>query len=223
MNIQDNTVSAEKQVQKSRYTEIFNNGGKVNILFVGNSITRHEPKPEIGWNNDWGMAASSKENDYVHIAVRMLAEKLGKVNYCIANCGEWECRYFDDELICEWEKAKNFPADIVVIRLGENIVQAKDGLSLEPLAPHYLKMVQYFASSSSVKVITTGLFWRQETIERAILQVAQEQGYAFVPLSDLGEDEKNMAIGEFEHRGVAMHPNDRGMQKIAERIVAAAL
>ena len=58
MYITKNTVSAEGQVQKDHYTEVFNNGGKVKILFIGNSITRHEPKPEIGWPYDWGMAAS---------------------------------------------------------------------------------------------------------------------------------------------------------------------
>ena len=221
MDIQNNTVSAEKQVQKSRYTEIFDNGGKLNVLFIGNSITRHEPKPEIGWNHDWGMAATKRENDYVHIAVRLLEKKYGKVNYCIANCGAWELRYFDDGLICEWERAKNFPADVVVIRLGEIIAQAKDKLSLEPVAPHYTKMLKYFVNSPNVKVIITGLFWQQETIEKAIEQVAREQDCVFVRLSDLGEDESNMAIGEFAHRGVAMHPNDRGMKKIAERIVAA--
>ena len=221
MRIQSNTVSAQKQVQEKHYTEIFDNGGNLNILFIGNSITRHEPKAEIGWDNDWGMAASKKENDYVHVAVRLLEEKFGKVNYCIANCGEWELHYFNDELIYDWEKAKNFSADIVVVRLGENILQAKEKLLREPVAPHYRNMIKYFADSPTVKVITTGLFWREETIEIAIKHVAKEEGYIYVALEDLGEDDKNMAIGEFWHKGVAIHPNDEGMRKIAKRIVSA--
>ena len=93
-------MSAKSQVKRSHYIECFDNGGKINVLFLGNSITRHEPKSEIGWENDWGMAASKRENDYVHVAVRLLEEKLGKVNYCIANCGEWELNYYKDELDC---------------------------------------------------------------------------------------------------------------------------
>ena len=69
-----NTVKATEQVKKDRYVEDFQKDGKVKVLFIGNSITRHEPKPEIGWDNDWGMAASCRENDYVHVAVRFLEE-----------------------------------------------------------------------------------------------------------------------------------------------------
>ena len=50
--------------------------------------------------------------------------------------------------------------------------------------------------------------------------MAKEKGYLLVSLNDLGDDKGNMAIGEFWHEGVAMHPNDNGMRQIAERIVA---
>ena len=219
MGIEKNNVSAHQQVQKRNYIEIFDNGGKINVLFIGNSITRHEPKSEIGWDNDWGMAASSRENDYVHVTVKLLEEKLGKVNYCIANCGEWELNYYQDELLTEWEKARNFKADIVIIRIGENILNARDKFKEYPIAPRYAKMVEYFSSNPSAKVVVTDLFWHYEEIDNAIHTVAKEKGYPLVCLNDLGKAEENMAIGQFGHSGVAIHPNDVGMRKIAERIV----
>ncbi len=223
MGLEKNTVSAQAQVHKRNYVGIFGNAGRIKVLFIGNSITRHEPKPDIGWENDWGMAASKRENDYVHVAVAMLEEKLGAVDYCIANCGEWELHYYDGEIVCEWLKARDFRADIVVVRLGENIWNAKEKFAEVPLAPCYAKMVEYFCSNPNAKVILTDLFWRGEEIDRAIDIVAKERGYPLVHLGDLGEKGENMAIGEFWHEGVAMHPNDRGMKQIAERIVEKIL
>ena len=36
------------------------NGG-VRVVFIGNSITLHNPYPSIGWTNTWGMAASAED------------------------------------------------------------------------------------------------------------------------------------------------------------------
>ena len=45
------------------------------VLFIGNSITKHEPKPEIGWYGCWGMAASAEERDYVHILMKKISSR----------------------------------------------------------------------------------------------------------------------------------------------------
>ena len=67
-----NTVAATKQVSDDKQVLIVRNNGKIKITFLGNSITRHMPKPEIGWVHDWGMAASCLENDYAHIMIKAL-------------------------------------------------------------------------------------------------------------------------------------------------------
>ena len=216
--IEKNSVAANAQVKKEHYIEIFNQSCKTKVLFIGNSIPRHEPKPEIGWNNDWGMAATSRENDYVHVCVKMLEQKYGQVSYCIANCGEWEINYFDEQIINEWKVARDYCADIVVIRIGENIWQSRDKLETYPLKPQFKKMVEYFSSNPNAIVIITGLFWENEQLESIISQVATEKGLTFVRLNDLSLNEENMAIGQFWHDGVAVHPSDKGMAKIAQRI-----
>ena len=94
MDIAKNTVSSKGQVKEYDIVRPVERDGVINVLFLGNSITRHAPAPDIGWDYDWGMAASSEENDYVHVAVKLLEEKFGKINYCIINCGEWELNEF---------------------------------------------------------------------------------------------------------------------------------
>ena len=64
---QENIVPAVNQNNSNVY--IYGESG-FRVLFVGNSITKYRPKPDIGWNNDCGMAASAPENDYVHLLMK---------------------------------------------------------------------------------------------------------------------------------------------------------
>lgn len=83
-NMQANTVSSKGQLDQNRYVKFFQRGGTKRVLFFGNSITRHGPKESIGWSGDWGMAASCREKDYVHLVISELDKKYGTVDYCIA-------------------------------------------------------------------------------------------------------------------------------------------
>ena len=61
------------------------------ILFVGNSITLHNPSPKIGWTGKWGMAASAESKDYVHLVVQALEKKSGhKPEFRVVNVAEFE-------------------------------------------------------------------------------------------------------------------------------------
>ena len=92
-NAESNTVSALGQIDVNKFVSIFKRGGAKRVLFFGNSITRHEPNPSLGWYGDWGMAASREENDYVHTLVSMLQAAGDNVDYCIAQLAEWERDY----------------------------------------------------------------------------------------------------------------------------------
>ena len=70
-NFQENIVPSTNQNSENVFLYP-NEKAKIKILFMGNSITKHAKKPEIGWNNDCGMAASSVENDYVHQIVKKI-------------------------------------------------------------------------------------------------------------------------------------------------------
>ena len=84
MKSSKNTVSAKNQVSKNKTTEIFNNSGKINVLFLGNSITCHKPNLSVGWpyNNAnmtigqfWheGVAMPPNHNGMRQIAERIIA------------------------------------------------------------------------------------------------------------------------------------------------------
>ena len=89
--INENTVESVNQLASSDI--VFYMGDRraeKRLLIVGNSITRHGPKKDIGWNGDWGMAADSPDKDYVHILQRNL-EANGKNVFTMVRQGYvWE-------------------------------------------------------------------------------------------------------------------------------------
>lgn len=210
-----NTVEAENQTkEKFKVHEVVDSQKRV--LFLGNSITLHETAPRIGWKFNWGMSASSEEKDYVHIVLKGLREKYGKISHCVVNVGEWEKNYFQDGVLEKFKGAREFEADIVISRLGENV--RRDRFDEYPLTGYMRTFMEYFTGSAK-KVVVTDTFWEHGYICDVLRTLAQEKGHEFVTICDLGEQDENKALGLFEHAGVAGHPGDLGMKRIAERIL----
>ena len=194
-----------------------NNAPKTKLLVFGNSITLHSEAPDIGWNGCWGMAASKPENDFVHRLISMLEPSLGPVSCCIAQGAEWERHYHDPGTLEEmYGEARDFNADIVVIRIGENIPD--DDMKEYPLEPYFEKMIDFLSPNKEALIVVTDMFWRNAGKNIAAYEAASNKKARFVSLSDLGDKDENMAVGLFEHSGVAHHPGDLGMLRIAERI-----
>lgn len=182
------------------------------ILFMGNSITRHEQKTEIGWDGDYGMAASCPGNDYVHVLCDML-EKRGKHTIFRAeNISAFEVNP-GEESIERIKPLNDWGADIAIFRIGENVSdEKKDGF--EKFFPLLIKCFK----QSAVFVVST--FWGNDRTEQIERDSAEKSGVYFVSLEDIQGDEYK-AIGEYEHEGVAAHPSDKGMRAIAEKIFEA--
>ncbi len=216
-----NTVSSKGQLKDTEFVSFsLSENATDRVLFVGNSITRHGVAENIGWPRDCGMAASSIENDYVHAVVRELKKKYGSVSFCIAQAAEWERNYQKDaDILAEYQSAVDFKPNIVIIRIGENT--NRDNLNTAEYAKHFEYMVKYF-SQNAEKIIVTSLFWAYAPIDEAIKTVCERNSdYIYVSISELGEKTECKAIGEYAHSGVAEHPGDFGMMKIAEAILTA--
>lgn len=214
-DIINNNVKAENQTSQKFKVTLVPNAVK-RVLFVGNSITLHETAPHIGWNNNWGMAASAEQNDYVHIVVQSLTDKYGNVSYCVCNASEWERNFWDENVLHKFEGARNFDADVVIVRLGENV--NRDELANYDFAECCNKFIKFVAPNAK-QVIVTDTFWEYEPICTPMCELATENGYKFVSICDLGYLDENKAVGKFWHEGVASHPGDLGMQRIAERLL----
>ena len=210
-----NDVPAVGQLKENDYIsyEIIKNAD-IKLLFLGNSITRHGKAENLGWYGDWGMAASSKENDYVHKLISKLDHNGLKTSACIVNLSEWERTRDMNLLLTKYLPALQFKADYVIVRLGENACLDKN---LNEFEVSYKELTDLFFKNGA-KIIITDLFWEFEPFDKFIATLASKKGYTYVMIHDLGNNEKMKAIDKFSHNGVAMHPGDKGMEEIAERI-----
>ena len=216
--LKKNDVSAENQLGGRAHISYINPEGKGRrVLLVGNSITLHAPKADIGWNDNWGMAASSEEKDYVH---RIAAAMEKDTVFCICQAADWERGYKNPHCLLPLREARDFGADTVVLRLVENCIHRDIDLALElPIFEKaYSELVDFLTPHAKTVVLTTG-FWHHP-LDEGIRAVAARRNLPLVELGDLGEQDAMKAVGLFWHSGVAAHPGDLGMEKIAKRILA---
>lgn len=220
MDISKNTVPADNQLRDNIYTRILTpeNTGK-RIMFLGNSITLHEYKPSIGWHNEWGMAASAQEKDYVHILMSRIKDVAPDAVCSVCQGGQWELHYGtpDEELLPQFQAGRDFGADIIVMRIMENV--STENLDEDILAGKLEAFLKFLAGDKGTKILFTTAFWKHPG-DRVTQKLAKKFDCPLIPLGDLGDRDEMMALGLFEHSGVAMHPGDLGMQTIADRIWA---
>lgn len=210
-----NTVKADNQL-KINNSVTFEGDGKLKIMFVGNSITRHGVLEEIGWNWDFGMAASCKEKDYVHILIDKINKKTS-AQYCICQAAKWEQNHKNpEEYLPVYTPAREFGADIIVMRIVEN---CHNGFDAEAFEKNYPELINYLNTNNAKLVLSSG-FWAHEQADSIIENIAEKLGAPYVYLGDLGADAKMRADGKFWHEGVQHHPGDLGMENIANRLYA---
>lgn len=215
--IEKNTVKAENQL-KDKHDVTFEceeNKGK-RVMFAGNSITLHEPSESIGWHNQWGMAASAKEKDYVHMLESHIKGVEPDAKFCICQAYKWERDFANGkDAYPIYQKARDFDADIIVVRFVENCPW-KD---FDPVVfkREYIDFINFLNKSGNAKIILTTAFWKHAA-DSVIEDISKEKGWPLVVINDLGELDEMKALGLFEHYGVANHPGDLGMKTIADRI-----
>lgn len=211
-----NTVDATVQLEDSGAVRFFNSRGQgKRVMFMGNSMTLHGVKPDIGWHGEWGMAASAPEKDYVHCLMRAIEGATSDPAFCICQVSVWEQNYKDGrEYFPRYENAMAFKPDILVMRYIENCPKAD--FDPEVFKSESKVLLEKLCKEDTQVILTTG-FWRHPGDE-AIRELAREMNAPLVELGDLGERDDMKAIGLFEHKGVANHPGDLGMQAMSDRI-----
>ncbi len=178
------------------------------VLVIGNSLTRHAPRTDIGWHFNHGMGATKPELDYVHLFYNQLC------HYTKSKPKLYYGRVIDEAHL----RGICFPlpeiADIVILQIGENFrgkctkagVQVPYGKlvdKLKGLYPH-------------AKIFCIGS-WRKG-YGPFIKAAAKEHGADFVDITAISKIDTNSAKadGKFARWEIQWHPGNNGMREIAK-------
>ena len=194
-------------------------GGEFKVLVYGNSIALHGPLAKIGWTNNWGMAASAPEKDFAHLVVWGLEARLGKkADFRIRNLATLE-RHFTTNVasVAEIAADAGWRPDYVVMAIGENSPDI-DKSNKSAYCRFLADVARPFAAGGA-KVVMRSPFWANAAKAECTKRAADEVGAAYVDVGHLGGKDENKALGLFAHAGVANHPGDLGMKRLAELIL----
>jgi hypothetical protein len=204
------------------------------ILFLGNSITLHPPRDDSGvyWPNNWGMAASSADKDYVHLLANSIDHATGgnllihptdrpaKIgdpivvgDANVVNIADIFERNYPSYSASKLQYQINAKPNIVVLQFGENM----GGLS-DANVPTF---------TNSLRTLLTDL----RTNGNPNIFVT---GFILGGNSDIDNIKKALCAEDPVHRvfvdmtgvphagsGLYGHPDDIGMQNIAGRLYSA--
>ena len=117
-----------------------------------------------------------------------------------------------------------FKPDLIVVAIGENVPALTNAACKALFAAKTAALLKSIRSDTRPLIIIRSCFWANGPKDEALKTAGREIGGVYLDIGALGKDEKNYARSEREHqhKGVAAHPGDRGMQVIADAIVGAA-
>ncbi|ADB38155.1 SGNH/GDSL hydrolase family protein [Spirosoma linguale] len=217
------------------------------VLIVGNSITKLVAQSgSDGWQSPaltaaggWGRASSTQAKDFAHI----LESRFKQLNPNAQVLPLWEAPFERDYInnnpagwltydysALQTRIANGFSAspskpDLIIIRLGENVVNSQVEPNNFKGALNTLINKVMEVSTPGAKVILTNSMWPDQPLANVKIQeVANERGFPFVDLSDMisnpvflaGNDPVTLAA--FPNNTGDRHPGDAGMLEIADRI-----
>ena len=215
-DFQKNIVPAKNQVKKAYRTfgAPLSKGG-TRVMYVGNSITRHGPKPSIGWTNDCGMAASSIDKDYVHVNAALISAHDPQASFAYINvAGTLERSFVKADWSPEkyFADARAFNADRVVFFFGANVPKTYDkdpSSSARSFGDAVLALRDYLNASGKTKFYISEGFYIRPVLDAEKKAAAAKRGDTYVRMADIRS--------RADSHGRFNHPGDLGMRLIAER------
>jgi hypothetical protein len=173
--------------------------GANDVVVIGNSITRHHPLAAIGWDGDWGMAASAADKDFAHVAAEALGRPLSAYNLSALERGQ------PDTI------PQISPTNVLVVELGDNATD------VEGFTVRYKAMLDGYAP---LKLACVSTWWEKPAIDAMIKQQCESHGGTYVYIGNILPSRQD-DVGRYANIDVDNHPHDWSMAVIGARVAAA--
>ena len=213
-------------------------GSGYDYLAIGNSITMH-PRQSY-WPDAMGMGATLPPEKPIpdgnnHSAAACAAQ--GRAyNSAAFNYAIWEINYGKRaEVLYLLDPYLSAELELVTIQLGENSIPDPNGFAAD-----FPALIQYIRTKApNAKIVLIGNFWNNAVEETVKRQCAQAYGFPYADLSAVSVDPYITTLSSpytfgnelaYDANGVghhcskdavAQHPNDKGMQYIAQCVLQA--
>ena len=213
-------------------------GSGYDYLAIGNSITMH-PRQSY-WPDAMGMGATLPQNDYYHLVSTSLAAACAAqgrtYNSAAFNYAIWEINYGKRaEVLYLLDPYLSAELELVTIQLGENAIPDPNGFAAD-----FPALIQYIRTKApNAKIVLIGNFWNNAVEETVKRQCVQAYGLSYADLSAVSVDPYITTVSSpytfgnelaYDANGVghhcskdavAQHPNNKGMQYIAQCVLQA--
>ena len=208
-DLQENIVPAKGQNTTDFF--LLKEGTGPAVLFIGNSIAKHAPRPEIGWYRDCGMAASCEEKDYVHRLMARIEALYPDAAFAVISASRYATCFYEKTPTDLYGVQPPFRPDLVYMFIGANVPFPYD---TDPNPPKtygqaYEDLRNYFDKEGKTVFFHSQGFYIRPNLDAEKEAVSRKYGDTFISIADFRELPETH--GEFNH------PSDYGMERIAAR------
>ncbi len=146
------------------------------ILFLGNSITLHPPKADIGWTNNVGMAASALEKDYVHLLLKRFTDAAGgkAPEARVENAANFEREYATYPIATKFKELAEFKADTVILCIAENVPQLATQTEQDRFKAAVKELLIFVKGNGSPAIYVRSSLWPDGVKDGILKQVCAE-------------------------------------------------
>ncbi|HBB5094771.1 hypothetical protein ACRW6W_01510 [Escherichia coli] len=187
----------------------------IEITFIGNSLTRHAPDSDIGWNGDYGMAATRMSRDYAHMTANKL--HLPYKSIYVRNVYPFETDGIAAQRITDSLSMAFSRSSHIVIQLSENVDEAVPE-KMTTFAKTYPNLIDAIPKGKPFYCISS--YWHSAAKDKIIKDACNRPDGHYVYIGDVQYMQNlNMPKKQFKNPGINKHPHDYAMNIIANRLV----